>query len=62
MTFAKKARALAITLLICSVFTVAIWYLCFKFHVIPYLIGFYALTFLWILVEMKRSDRECPKQ
>lgn len=57
MTFAKKARALAITMLIMTAITVLIFFVCYKLHLLWWLLGFYVLSFAFIFIEMKKSDR-----
>ena len=62
MTFAKKARALAITMLIMTAITVLIFFVCYKLHLLWWLLGFYVLSFAFIFIEMKKSDKEFERR
>lgn len=62
MTFAKKARALAITMLIMTAITVLIFFVCYKLHLLWWLLGFYVLSFAFMFIEMKNSDKEFEKR
>lgn len=62
MTFAKKARALAITMLIMTAITALIFFVCYKLHLLWWLLGFYILSFAFIFFEMKNSDKEFEKR
>ena len=62
MTFAKKARALAITMLIMTAITVLIFFVCYKLHLLWWLLGFYILSFAFIFFEMKKSNKKFEKR
>lgn len=62
MTFAKKARALAITMLIMMAITALIFFVCYKLHLLWWLLGFYVLSFAFMFIEMKNSDKEFEKR
>ena len=62
MTFAKKARALAITMLIMTAITALIFFVCYKLHLLWWLLGFYVLSFAFMFIEMKNSDKEFEKR
>lgn len=62
MTFAKKARALAITMLIMTAITVLISIVCYKLHLLWWLLGFYVLSFAVMFIEMKKSDKEFKRR
>lgn len=62
MTFAKKVRTLAITMLIMTAITVLIFFVCYKLHLLWWLLGFYVLSFAFIFIEMKKSDKEFKRR
>ena len=62
MTFAKKVRALAITMLIMTAITVLIFFVCYKLHLLWWLLGFYVLSFAFMFIEMKKSDKEFKRR
>lgn len=62
MTFAKKARALAITMLIMTAITVLIFFVCYKLHLLWWLLDFYVLSFAVMFIEMKKSDKEFERR
>ena len=62
MTFAKKARTLAITMLIMTAITVLIFFVCYKLHLLWWLLGFYVLSFAFIFIEMKKSNKEFKRR
>lgn len=62
MTFAKKVRTLAITMLIMTAITVLIFFVCYKLHLLWWLLGFYVLSFAFMFIEMKKSDKEFKRR
>lgn len=57
-TFAQKLRPLMLICLMMLLISVAIWYICWHFRVIPYLILFYVADFLFIALSIKKADKE----
>mgnify|MGYP001853814905 CR=1 FL=1 len=62
MTFAKKARALAITMLIMTAITVLIFFVCYRLHLLWWLLGFYVFSFAFMFIEMKKRDKEFERR
>lgn len=57
-TFAQKLRPLMFICLMMLLISMTIWYVCWYFKVIPYLILFYAANFLIIALSIKKADKE----